>query len=89
MFRCYRWYLLPRRWLNGSSTDGIYMGAGGPRGGVPSTYIYYISTTVLPPTKAFPHIWLVQHNTTNKNVPWKYVIRLYIVHRFGIWLLHF
>ena len=39
MFRCYRWYLLPRRWLNGSSTDGIYMGAGGPRVGVHSTYI--------------------------------------------------
>ena len=39
MSRCYRWYLLPRRWLNGSSTDGIYMGAGGPRVGVHSTYI--------------------------------------------------
>ena len=30
----YRWYLLPHRWLNAASTDGIYMVAGHTRGGV-------------------------------------------------------
>ena len=77
-------FTAPRQWLYEGSTDGIYMVAGHRDAGACSSH-QKLSHLAL-------YIRVRVHNATNKYVPWKCVIRLYIVRPYttgvGALLIH-